>query len=421
MSINNRYFVFQNEFNPNMILGNMPYMGGTDSGDIYLKVPLLLVGKYLYSYAINNIIYGVCYFLKARNKPCIVLANNFLQCLPSQTTAFQNFNNKPVYLHYAGDICYFGKIRESRTDNDLRNTWYVWDYDDSDTPPLSYSNMSFASEEDWDGYHVNNQDWRSIKDIGYVIKTDGGDPQLGTRYQEYGAHVASDLETKSYSYTQMFEFADESRFYYRADDAIDLTPTEQRKINGNFAGKWITSSGTVIYIGMPIFEFTGGSESIKMIPINENSTSTVMYSDNVEYPNYRDSVTTTITRLMTGYDNDFNYSYMSIAKNHYDGTQWNFEREYYYTLGYENKEANGGYWRAEATSSIQYADEDNPPETLTWVSLNGETQKPNLICEYVGSTIEPNILYRYEKKYQSSYRYFVIKNLSQNYHYEVEE
>ena len=51
MSINNRYFVFQNEFNPNMILGNMPYMGGTDSGDIYLKVPLLLVGKYLYSYA----------------------------------------------------------------------------------------------------------------------------------------------------------------------------------------------------------------------------------------------------------------------------------------------------------------------------------------------------------------------------------
>nr|DAH25026.1 MAG TPA: hypothetical protein [Caudoviricetes sp.] len=31
------------------------------------------------------------------------------------------------------------------------------------------------------------------------------------------------------------------------------------------------------------------------------------------------------------------------------------------------------------------------------------------------------MLYKYEKRYQSSYRHFVIKNLSQNYHYDVEE
>lgn len=408
-----------------MITANVPYLGGTGTGDIYLKIPLLLVSKYKSSSNSNSIINGVCYFLKGRNKPCIVFNNNLMAFLPSQTTAFQNFNDKPLYISYSThDVCYYGKLRESRADNDLKNAWYLFDSDNSETPPLSYSNASYASEADWDGYHVNNQDWRSTKDVGYVLDTDGGDPVLGTRYQLYGASVASDVGTKSYSYTSMFEFVDESGFYYRADDAIDVTPQHLKQTDFDLAGKWTaTYNPTVnkVYIGMPIFEFTGGSESIKMIPVNEDSTGSTIYIDNADYPNYRDSVTTNITRLMTGYDNDLNYSYMYIMKNHYNGTQWNYTREYYYTLGYENKDANGGYWRSEATSTIQYADEEAPPALLTWISLNEEINKPDLSCEYIGSTLEPNILYKYEKRYQSSYRHFVIKNLSQNYHYDVEE
>lgn len=408
-----------------MIVANVPYLGGTGTGDIYLKIPLLLVSKYKFTSNYNNIINGVCYFLKEKNKPCIVLNNNLMSLLPSQTTAFQNFNDKPLYVHYpTNDVCYYGKIRESRTDNDLKNAWYFWNSNDLKTPPLSYSNASYASEEDWDGYYVNNQDCRNINNLGYILKTDGADPVLGTRYPLYGVHVDYDIEDKSYSYTQIFEFINDSSFYYRADDAIDITPQNLKQTDFDLAGKWTATYNpnvNKVYIGMPIFEFTGGSESIKMIPVNEEQTSTVTYIDNVDYPNYKDSVTTNITRLMTGYDNDLNYSYMYIMKNHYNGTQWNYTREYYYTLGYENKDANGGYWRSEATSTIQYADEEAPPALLTWISLNEEINKTDLSCEYIGSTLEPNILYKYEKRYQSSYRHFVIKNLSQNYHYDVEE
>lgn len=425
MGYNNRYFLLQNKFNPYMITANVPYLGGTGTGDIYLKIPLLLVSKYKSSSNSNNIINGVCYFFKERNKPCMVFNNNLLAFLPSQTTAFQNFNDKPLYIHYpTHDVCYYGKLRKSTADNDLKNAWYFWDYDDSDTPPLSYSNASLACEADWDGYYVNNQNWRTTKDVGYTLKTDGDDPVLGTRYPLYAARVAYDNDDKSYSYTQIFEFVNESGFYYRAEDAIDITPQNLKQTDFDLAGKWTATYNpdvNKVFVGMPIFEFTGGSHSIKMIPVNEDSTSTVIYIDNVDYPNYRDSITTNITRLMTGYDNDLNYSYMEIAKNHYNGTQWNFTREYYYTLGYENKDANGGYWRSDATSTKQYADEENPPSLLTWISLDNETNKPSLSCEYIGSTLEPNILYKYEKRYPLSYRHLVIKNLNQNYHYDVEE
>lgn len=425
MGYNNRYFLFQNKFNPYMITANVPYLGGTGTGDIYLKIPLLLVSKYKFTANYNAIVNGVCYFLKERNKPCIVFNGEMRQVLPSQSIAYQNFNDKPLYVHYpTGDVCFYGKIRKSKADNDLKNAWILWDLDSSETPLLSYSNASFAGEEDWDGYYANNQDWRSTKDVGYTLGTDGDDPVLGTRYPLYAAYVAYDNDDKSYSYTSMFEFGNESSFYYRAEDAIDITPQHLKQTDFDLAGKWTATYNpdvNKVFIGMPIFEFTGGSESIKMIPVNEEQKSEVKYIDNEDYPLYKDSVTTSITRLMTGYDNDFNYSHMYITKNHYNGTQWEYTREYYYLLGYENKDSNGGYWRSDATSTKQYADEEAPPSPLTWISLDNETNKPDLSCEYIGSTLEPNILYKYEKRYPTAYKHMVIKNLSQNYHYDVEE
>ena len=65
-------------------------------------------------------------------------------------------------------------------------------------------------------------------------------------------------------------------------------------------------------------------------------------------------------------------------------------------------------------------DEDNPPGNLTWVSLDGKTSKADLSCTYLGSTIEPNIMYRYEKRFPSRFLHLTMHNFNQNYHYDTE-
>lgn len=420
MSINNRYFLYQNKFNPCMISSNVSWLGGTDDGDIYLKIPILLLGKYGQSSQNTQIFNGVCYYFDYMKKPCIKVFTyfdlNFL--VPCHTYSFFNYNNKPVFTNSLNEICYYGKGRDSRAENDLKNCWIV-NNSYAKVPSLSNFNTSYASEEDWDGYYVNNYTWQNQKQVGFKINNEN--PQLGDSYTLSSVRVAYNInKTNDSSY--FFKFHDKDQIYYRADDAVDLTPQHLKQTDFDLAGKWTTNRGSIIYIGMPIFEYKGDSESIKMIPINKPqeqiSKSTPSEIDNLHYNN--DSYT--IYDYMIGYDNSLLYSYIYHYKSEWNGTSWTSTTEHFNALGWREREQNGGYWREDlTTSNYSVVDEDKPPNTLTWVSLDGKTNKPSLSCAYIGSTIEPNILYKYEKRFPSRFLNLTMHNFNQNYYYNAED
>lgn len=58
----------------------------------------------------------------------------------------------------------------------------------------------------------------------------------------------------------MFYFGN-PQLYTRAEDAVDLTPSDKREFSYDVAGKWINKSGDKIYIGTPVFKFQSGDLS----------------------------------------------------------------------------------------------------------------------------------------------------------------
>ena len=426
MSIRNRYFLYRNRFNPDMITGNVEWLGGTGSGDIYLKIPLLLLGKYGTSISTQQIFSGVCYYFDYMKKPCIKLILAYQASLnyygPCQTYCYFNINNRPVFTDNLYETCYCGQGRQSKAENDLKDCWIVH-ANNSQVPPLSDFNSSYAAESDWGGYLVHNYDWQSQKTVGYQIQSDH--PQLGDVYTVAHVRVAYDVKENVSASVPFFRFTDKDYIYYRSEDAVDLTPPDLKQTDFDLAGKWTAANNSAdlnkLYIGMPVFEYRGGTESIKMIPVNKDTDYINSSTPSDIDERYRNTDNYYVYDLMTGYDNSLSYSYIQHYTSTWNGSGWDSATEHFKALGWTEREQNGGYWREDLTTSdFDAVDEDNPPGNLTWVSLDGKTSKADLSCTYLGSTIEPNIMYRYEKRFPSRFLHLTMHNFNQNYHYDTE-
>ena len=421
MAVSSRYFLLQNPFMHDLLYANAPQLGGDENvlnDNLYIKIPFLLIGKYNHTYVSHELpsINGAMFYIKQFDKIYIELSNSFTGIQPRALT---NFNGRAVYYYDVDDdYVFYWHGRKKQSENEIEEGWIESFF------PVSSHNMCYLSTEEWNGENKNNWNYSTNRISYNAMLSIDGTPQYGEYYRggtRYIAYDGKDNDTGS----RVFSFTvDGSGFYTRADDAIDITPQEKREISEDIAGKWVNSSNKIIYIGMPIFEYKNDSDSFKFIPRAEDFSDQEIITyksdidESVENKIYRRTRT-----MMTGYDNDYKFILYYDTNYVWNGSSSVRSVVYYYRLGFEQKDQNGGYWQSENyTDYISNIEEEVNAPVLKWVSTDGETQNGDLSCFYIGSSIEKNLIYRYNgRKLQTDYRQFVIKTLNRNYHYSTEE
>ena len=421
MAVKNRYFLLQNPFMHDLLYANAPQLGGDENvlnDDLYIKIPFLLLGKYEASSTAvplsNN---GAMFYIKQFDKIYIHLTNSFIGILPRALT---NFNGRAVYYDDEyDDYVFYWHGRKSQSENEIEEGWIESFF------PLSSHNMCYLSTEEWNGEYKNVWQYCTNRSSFNSMLSIDGTPQYRESYRggtRYIAYDGKDNDTGCSVFSQYRLYA--SGLYTRADDAIDITPQEKRELSEDIAGKWVNSRNNIIYIGMPIFEYKNDSDSFKFIPrlAGYSDQEIITYKSDID-----ESVENRIFRqtktLMTGYDNDYKFILYIDINEVWNGSSFVRSVAYYYRLGFEQKDQTGGYWQSENyTDSIDAVEEEVNAPVLRWVSTDGETQKGDLSCFYIGSSIEKNLIYRYNGSRSGiDYRQFVIKTLNRNYHYSTEE
>lgn len=420
MAASNRYFLLQNPFMHDLLYANAPQLGGDETvlnDNLYIKIPFLLLGKYdSNSTASTPFINGAMFYIKQFDKIYTHLTNSFIGIQPRALT---NFNGRAVYYYdVVDDYVFYWHGRKKQSENEIEEGWIESFF------PVSSHNMCYLSTEEWNGEYRNSWNYSTNRISYNSILSIDGTPQYGETYRGGTRYIAYDGEDNDTGCSVFSFTVNGVGFYTRADDAIDITPQEKRELSEDIAGKWVNGRNDIIYVGMPVFEYKNDSDSFKFIPRSEaySDQEIITYKSDID-----ESVENRIYRrtrtLMIGYDNDYKFISYFDVNDIWNGSSFVRSVALYYRLGFEQKDQTGGYWQSENyTDSISDINEEVNAPVLSWVSTDGETQKGDLSCFYIGSSIEKNLIYRYTGiRSGIDYRQFVIKTLNRNYHYSTEE
>ena len=410
MSVSNRFFVFESP-NPYIRMAENPIYGNGISENQYIDIPFLCLGRYPTYSGAGSAREGICYWIKSIDKFHIVRGNGITVGISPCTYGY--FNGKPVWHDFEkSEFIYYGY---GAVDNDQNNVPSSMWCRNSDIP-YRYANLGLPSVDQQNGYNWGATDGRANRTLCFYRYTDMPEngPEINHLYRGYTTYIA-DNPASSYNETVIFNLSNNSAIYTRDENAVDLTPEELMPFGEPFAGIWKNSSGTQIYLGTPIFEFSSDMGKWKMMPMIKPYTSETLKIPNDTGGTTNQHITTYYS--MTGYDGNHELIQRHIS----EGSIWIYE----WAFDYDKREENGGYWRAEKNSSPIYdIQEETIIPTLQWVSLDGETQHSDLTNGgYVGSVLQSGTFDKYcqIEAHRNAYKRYIIKAAGLPYFYEEDE
>lgn len=410
MAISDRYFVFEPP-NPYIRMAENPIYGNGIAENTYIDVPFLCLGSYPSYSGAGSARAGICYWIKSIDKFHIVRGNGITVGISPCTYGY--FNGKPVWHDFSkSEFIYYGY---GAVDNDQNNVPSAMWCRNTDIP-YRYANLGLPSVDQKNGYKWDATDGRTNRTLCFYRYTDMPEngPEINHSYTGYATYIADNTQNNSYT-SELFNLSNNSAIYTRDENAVDLTPEELMPFGEPFAGIWKNSSGTQIYLGTPIFEFSSDMGKWKMMPMIKPYTSETLKIPNDTGGTTNQYITTYYS--MTGYDGNHELIQRHIS----EGSIWIYE----WAFDYDKREENGGYWRAEKNSSPIYdIQEETVIPTLQWVSLDGETQHSDLTNGgYAGSVLQSGIFEKYcqidERK--EAYKRYIIKASGLPYFYEEDE
>ena len=421
--MSNRYFLFQNPFNKNMIYTNIDFYGGDtdiENENYFIKIPFLCLRRYNNTVSENSSrIEGAMYYIKQFDKLYVELSEKFVGINPF---SFTYLNNKPVFFNYEKTgYLYWGKSRNFPDSSDIQDEWLYAAYNfDYDFQNFLYDNIQKTLDSDFDGTSYGEPVIKPNHASMAYRPNITGNPSLGNIYT---SRTDTGSNAGNIYYVYMFYFGN-TQLYTRAEDAVDLTPSDKREFSYDVAGKWINKSGEKIYIGTPVFKFQSGDLSALCYACRNTSYKKENFILPIEGDDeHQNEIQRERTILADTFDGS-GYLYEEIVetKKRWTGTNYYISSDTFYVFGFDQQEENGGYWKTtNIVTKNKILDEDIVADSLVFVSIDDSINKENMTITYSGSTIEKNLLQKSDTVFQQNFKQYVFKNPSVNYHYDIKD